>query len=254
MRRFWLALSFFLALVPPVVQADVVCDGTDDRMTSASLTNVPTTPPFAVTVIVRFASVPGPEQGFTSIGQAGAPAAGYSLILNQSLIATKNLVTGNEPFNLVTIPPNKWLFMAWAAGSTTSHRFYIWNYEDRTTVLDVTSATTLGTLTIPSGGTATVKVCAAETSAGAFATFFNATVRQVAYYNKDWTASSDPFRAMAYLGPHAVATPTVLYNFQGVGTSTTVREQQGSANTGTLTNFSATPWIGMNYPRPFWVQ
>jgi hypothetical protein len=240
-----------LVLMPGLGRADVTCDGTDDVITTVNVAGAPTTYPFAITMILKHLTVSGSDTFLVAAGQTGAPITGYRAALRQGLMFLNNNVTGSAPNATVTVPNAKWLYVAWAAGSATSHRFYIWNYDDRTTVLNATSATSLGAITAPS---TRLVLCNYEGNTGLFGSvYLNATLRQVALYDKDWTASADPFRAMAYLGPHALATPRLLYNFQGTS-GTAVREQQGTGNTGTLTNFAATPWLPMAFPRPFWVQ
>jgi hypothetical protein len=238
-------------LMPGLVHADLICDGTDDRIVTANITGAPTTYPYAITAIVRFAVLAVAEY---EVFQAGliSPANGYEAVVRGDMMLLRNNATGAAPFQGgLTLPVNKTLYLAWTSGSATSHRFYAWNYDDRTTITNSAVATNMQAITTP---TSSLKMCAREGPVGAFAgVYLNGTVRQVAIYNKDWTASADPFRAMAYLGPYAVSTPTLLYNFQST-TGTTVREQQGTGNVGTMTNFPASPWVPMTFPRPFWLQ
>jgi hypothetical protein len=246
-----LVLWALLVLVPGLARADLICDGTDDRIVTANVTGAPTTYPFTMTAIVRFAVLAVTEY---NVFQAGliSPANGYEAVNRLDLMTVRNNATGAAVSQTgLTLPVNKTLYMGWTSGSTTSHRFYVWNYDDRTTVVNVTLSGNLQAITTP---TSSLKICAREGPVGSFAgVYLNGTVRQVAIYNKDWTASPDPFRAMAYLGPFAISTPTLLYNFQST-TGTTVREQQGTGNVGTMTNFPASPWVPMTFPRAFWIQ
>jgi hypothetical protein len=240
-----------LVLAPGLVRADVTCDGTNDVITTANVAGAPTNYPLAITMMLKHLTVSGSDTFLVGAGQTGTPASGYRAALRAGLIFWNNNVTAGAPNAAVTVPNNKWLYVAWAAASATSHRFYIWNYDDRTTVLNATSAGNMGAITAPGNR---ITICNYEGNPGTFgATYLNATVRQVAFYDKDWTASADPFKAMAYLGPYALATPKLLYNFQSTS-GTAVREQQGTGNTGTLTNFAATPWLPMAFPRPLWVE
>lgn len=248
MRRFWGVLGLLVCL-SRLAHADLVCDGVNDQVVMASTAGAPLTYPVTMTAIVKptvgvAAVIAG--VGTSQTGNIG----GYLFIINNT--GTLVVYNNSTTFVLQTVgvlATGKWYYLAWTSASATSHRLFAWDYALRTVTLNEPLSTNLGAI---ASSTAPVRICHELGGGGTPQSFLNATVRHVAFYAKDWTASADPFRAMAYLGPHAVATPTLLYNLQSVS-GTTVRERQGTANTGTMTNFPATPWVAMAYPWPFWM-
>lgn len=252
----WALLVGVLVLAPGAstpLRADVGFNNPNHRIVSANLTGVPSTYPVTVTAIVKIAALAGGQRALFQAGrESTAGPNGYVLYFvdpNQMNLWMPGPNTFAQA--LGTIPLGKWLYAAWSLGSTTSQRFYLWDYEARTAVINTTTTVTTGTMAAP---VASVKLGIEETNAGTWTFDFQGTIRQVAVYDKDWTASPDPFRAMAYLGPYAVATPTLLYSPQE-GSGGTTMERRGNGNNGTLNNSVAVmPWSPMILPRVFWMQ
>jgi hypothetical protein len=235
------------------LRADVVFNNPNHRIVTANVTGAPTAYPVTVTAIINIATLAGTQRVVFQAGRESTTAPNGYMMYFVSPDQMNIWMPGPGSFAqaLGTIPLNKWLYVAWSLGSTTSQRFYMWDYEARTTVISAATTATLGAIAAP---VASVKLGIEETNAGTWSQEFAGTVRQVAVYSKDWTASADPFRAMAYLGPYAVATPTLLYSPQE-GSGGTTLERRGSGNNGTLNNSPAVmPWDRMIFPRVFPVQ
>jgi hypothetical protein len=232
--------------------ADVGFNNPNQRIVSTNLVGVPSTYPVTVTVIFKLSALPGQQGVFQAGRESTAGPNGYFLYFappNEMNVWLPG--PGSFAQALATIPVNKWLYAAWSLGSTTSQRFYLWDYEARTTVISAATTVTFGAMAAPVGS---VKLGVEETNAGTFTFPLQGIIRQVAVYAKDWTASPDPFRAMAYLGPYAVATPTLLYSPQE-GSGGTTLERRGTGNNGALNNSVVVmPWTPMAFPRVFPVQ
>jgi hypothetical protein len=245
--------ALVLALrAPGALRADVGFNNPNHRIVTTNVTGAPTTYPVTVTAIIKIANLAGAQRALFQAGRETTAAPNGYVLYFVSPDQMNIWLPGPNSFAqaLGTIPLNKWLYVAWSLGSTTSQRYYMWDYEARAAVINTTTTTTLGAIAAP---VATVKLGIEETNVGTWTFDFQGTIRQVAVYAKDWTASPDPFRAMAYLGPYAVATPTLLYSPQEGSGGTTV-ERRGNGNNGTLNNSVVMPWTPMNFPRVFPVQ
>jgi hypothetical protein len=232
--------------------ADLLFNNPNHRIVTANVTGAPTTYPVTVTAIVKLTPTAGTQQVVFQAGRETTAAPNGYLMYFAETNQMNVWMPGPNSFvgTTATMPVGKWVYIAWSLGSTTTQRFYMWNYDDRTTVINVTPAATTGTIAAP---VATLKLGVEEANIGVWSFMFLGTIRQVAVYQKDWTASADPFRAMAYLGPYAVATPTLLYNLQE-GTGLTTIERRGTGNNGTLANIVAMTWERMTMPRVFPLQ
>ncbi len=226
-------------------------DGIDDRISTANRTGGPTAYPFSAIGVMRLTDISNAhsflEYGFganattgfllTPVDGSGLPARWY--------IGT--VVAADTGASLA--PNNTWIFLGASSLNATTHRIYMYNYETRSVVANVSTSTS-ATFTNPTSSFFHIGMDTGDDST--YADFLTGIISYVAVYNKDFTGNNgDAFLAMAHLGPYAVATPTLLYDFNEMA-GTTIRDKIANANDGTMTNFPASPWVENSLPAPFW--
>lgn len=224
----------------------LIYDGVDDRVTTASVTGVPTGYPFAVGAVVR-RSGQGAYHSLVQLGRGvGADRWGVELADTNTLEVSNNVAGAVNSTG--TVPNTTWMFVGYSGASSTSHRFFCYNYETRAVVFNEanTDLLVLGVSTPNS-----LKVGAFETGAGSYTDFFNGRFSWLGIYDVDLTGNAgDAFLAMANLGPYMVRAPTQLYTFLE-GTTTSIFDRRGGL-TGTMTNFPVARWEPMSLPGPWW--
>lgn len=249
MKRLGILLLLLLLAIPCF--GALLFDGLDDRVVTSSVAGAPTGYPFTVVAVVR-RGASGTESSVAQFGTYATGAkTGFGFYI--SMQAVRTLFIYNNAADILvestaSITEGTWLCVGVSSASATSHRFFAYNYENRTVVINETSSTNFGAITAPGTGSALgVQV----NNAGAYSQFFIGTIAWVAAYaGLDSTGfGGDRFLAMAHLGPYATATPSLLYTFHEM-TGTTVRDKRGTVNIGTMTNFPAAPWTSMALPGP----
>jgi hypothetical protein len=247
-RRGWLGLVCCVLLWHLPAAAALVFDGTDDRIATADAVGAPTGYPMSFAFWGKVTATDTKRtivQTGTYINASSGSGVSFAIEANETvLLYTAGTNIGFDSTG--TIPNGAWIFIGTSSASATSHRFFCYNFETRSVVFNETSTTNLGAIVAP-----TTRINLGHFNAnGAFSDFFNGTMTAVALYAADLTGNGgNAFQAMAFLGPYAVGTPSLLYTFNEMA-GTSVWDQRGVGGIGTMTNFPGAPWVPMSLPAP----
>ena len=229
----------------------LVFDGVDDRVDATNVTGFPTATPLSFACVIRVTDLANDQ----TILMAGRDAGGvnYGWYINNTSGTPRIYFGGLSAVSdgTTAVPTGAWVFLGYASASLSSHRHYCYNYETRAVVYNQTEATALQAIGTPSGPTA--RLGAYENGAASYSSFMKAELAWAAVYANDFTAASgDAFLAMAFLGPYAIATPSIYFDLlESSGTAARERRQN---QTWTLTNFPASPWGAVSLPGPWWTR
>jgi len=220
-------------------------DGIDDRINAAN-TGIPVAYPITAMALVR----PGSVSVYQSIFQVDRARSGNGE-WHLEITDTGKVEWGanNSGTLSVTgsISANQWQLIGVANASATARRFFSWNYETLTLAInesDTTSRPISGSLADD------VKIGTFELADGVYADFFTGHINWIAIWNVN--LDLDGMMAVQYLGPLAVRRPTHFWPFWE-NTGTTVQDII-NGNTGTMTNFPASPWEATSLPGPWWAR
>lgn len=216
-------------------------NGSTQRVVTANQTGAPTVVPLTVCAVIRVTNF----ADYGCIFSCGRDTQnGYECVLKQTTGEMQVYNHADPADSGQAVPTAAWIFVGWSLTSSTSRRYYCYNYETRAVVFDVTSTVSYA-ITAPVGQTC--KMGMDEDGAGSYWDPLNGQIAWVAVYDTDFT--SDALLATAFLGPLVFRTPSLLYDFlEGTGTSTA--ERMGTGNTGTLAN--SPTWNPMSLPGPWW--
>ena len=224
-------------------QAGVLLDASGERVISANVTGIPTGYPLTFAAVARFTTA-GPT--LFHCGVYGGTPAGWSMFFSSGQMSV-NMISGS-PITITSTnayTTGNWLFVGWSSLNATTHRLYVYDLSTRTEVVNQTFATNMGAVTAP---TTRCTLGQIEDTTNTFVDTCDCEISWAAMYAADLTIQGgDALRAMAHLGPYAVANPGWLYTLNEM-TGTTAQERRGTANTGTLVGTIA--WMPISLPGP----
>ena len=225
----------------------LVFDGVDDRVSSTSGTGIPNGTPMSMCCVIRMTSF----TNFPAIIQCGDDGVdpNYGWYINTSGLL--DIYCGTlDVFATTAIVTGAWLFIGVSSATTTSHRYFCYNYETNAVILNETSTLNPGSFAAPGGGTFQL---GAFNFSGTYANFLDGEIAWLGLYTKDFTIDTgSAFQALAFLGPYAFGAPNLFFDF--LESSGTAARERIANQTWTLTNFPASPWRAVNLPGPWWTR
>lgn len=228
-------------------------DGIDDRAMTESIAGIPVAYPFTLGALFTRAVTGGIHvvmaTGSGTLGTGGV----WRLVIQAS--GALRIAIGSAGFNSsLIIPTGVPCFAAVACLDATNRRFFTYRYDTRVEGTEFNG----NNLTVNPNVSPRLKVgCISQDDADTvFANFFNGTLTWLGIWDRYLGSAGDGYdslRALAHLGPRCMGKPAFLAEFLE-GQGSVVYDRSGNGNHANMSNFSASPWIDVGQPGPWWAR